>query len=337
MITSPEQVTPEWLTNVLRRAGALHDGGVGGIHTRSFDTITAKAIPLSVRYTEDATGLCPTRLFLKLGRRKSEVDFHLYLAKQTHNIPTVRCYDAYFEDSIGASHLLFDDISDTHSEHPNVIPPKLATLERLVSTIAALHRHWWEHPDLSVDSKYSDLLDDVPGFVIQQAANNYADFVDMLGDRLSDKRRNYYERIFSALPLTAWVVRLNTHRAVTLVHGDTHWWNFAYPKERGDILLLDWAVWHLNFGPSDLAYTLTLNCFPEHRERIERQLVQRYHEQLAIPDYDWEQCWQDYRMSVVFHAIWPVFWTKGLSPDIWWPSFERVLCAFEDLNCLEFV
>jgi len=338
LITDVSQVTPDWLTGVLQRAGALEHGQVTVIEAAAAATFTATAIPLRVTYSPDAPANAPERLFLKLGRRRSEVDFHNLIAPQTQNVPLIRCYEAMFVNHLGQSHVLLDDLSQTHAAPPDALPLPLATCERLVDILAALHAQWWEHPRLAGDLRPA--LDDVPGFILRQAQNRFGEFVDLLGDRLSDKRRNWYERILAALPLPAWSARLASHQAVTLAHGDTHFWNFMLPREQGDIYLIDWAVWHLDVGPSDLTYMLTQLCFPERRARIEQPLVRRYHQQLqayGVGGYDWAQCWEDYRLSLVFHTVWPIFWHGWGSADIWWRGLECFMSAFEDLGCQEFI
>jgi hypothetical protein len=173
---------------------------------------------------------------------------------------------------------------------------------------------------------------DVPGFMFAEASQHFAAFVDVLGDRLSDKRRGDYEKILAAFP------RYHPAAPRTLVHGDAHWWNFLYPHDHAanKLYLIDWAVWNVNFGVSDLAYNIALQCYPERRARIERSLVHRYHHRLqanGIQDYDWEQCWEDYRRMVIEHCLWAILWQHwNLSPNIWWLSLECTLAAFEDLH-----
>ena len=99
----------------------------------------------------------------------------------------------------------------------------------------------------------------------------------------------------------------------TLVHGDAHWGNFLYPHDPAahNLYLIDWAEWHVNLGVGDLAYNIALQCYPEHRARIERPLIRRYHDRLlahGIHDYAWEQCREDYRRMVIEQCLWPIVW-----------------------------
>jgi thiamine kinase-like enzyme len=203
-----------------------------------------------------------------------------------------------------------------------------------MDSLARFHAHWWEHPRLQID--IGALAEDIPAFLLREAQAHFADFVDFMADRLSAERRALYEKIMAQAP------RRPAH-ALTLAHGDAHFWNLLAPRNpaEGRVLMIDWAVWHLNTGPSDVAYMLAQHWYPERRARFERPLLQRYHAQLlahGITNYAWEHCWTDYRLSVVSLVLWPIFWwAHQLSPHIWWHNLERGWLAFTDLGCADFL
>jgi hypothetical protein len=338
MIANIDQVTPEWLTQVLRERGVLPRGHVITVAAQGAVSNTATAARLELVYSAEAPQAAPRRLFVKLGRRRIEVEFYQVIAPAMADPPAPRCYDAAYAPESGRSYLLFDDLSATHSVPEGVIPATLAYTERLVDVLAAFHAHWWQHPRLQSD--IARIAEDVPGYVAGVARANFADFADFLGDRLSMQRRQIYEQIFAAWPPPALVSRLAAGQHTTLVHGDTHNWNFLAPRDPAveRVRIIDWAVWHIGVGPSDLAYTIALFWFPERRARMEQNLVRQYHARLiehGVAGYSWEQCWLDYRMAVVFHLFWPLFWWRGLPQDIWWYTLERGMLAFEDLGCAE--
>src|SRR5688572_21804358 len=213
LITAANDITPEWLTGILSASGALERGHVTSVEATTQNTVTAKALPLVVRYSVDAAGSRPERLFLKLGSRKPEVDFYLHIAPWLRHVPTLRCYDAVFDG--GQTHLLFDDISSTHYAPPDALPMPLPMIERMVDILADLHHQWWEHPDLKKDGAFGTLLDNVPRYVMKQSVLHFQAFVDLLGDRLSPKRKALYERILASLPLAKWQERLAQHQNVT--------------------------------------------------------------------------------------------------------------------------
>jgi hypothetical protein len=54
------------------------------------------------------------------------------------------------------------------------------------------------------------------------------------------------------------------------------------------------------------------------------------------PGYDFDALWLDYRLSVLWQVMTPI-WQAGikLGPWIWFSHFERIMTAVDDLGCLE--
>jgi len=91
----------------------------------------------------------------------------------------------------------------------------------------------------------------------------------------------------------------------------------------------------------DLVSLMALNWFPERRGRYELPLLRRYHEALAghgVVGYGWDELWTEYRWSVAKAVAVPIWqWEHGLAAGIWFNNLERILLAFEDLDCMELV
>jgi hypothetical protein len=338
MITNIDQIMPAWLTEVLQVQGVLPQGRVTAVRTQVADSITATAARLEIEYSAEAPPAAPRRLFAKLGQRRIEVEFYRVIVPAMSGSPAPRCYAAHCSPESGGTYLLFDDLSTTHTVPEGVMPPTLVDTQRRVDALATFHAHWWQHPRLQGD--IAGIAEDVPGYVAGVARDNFAHFVDFLGDRLSEHRRQIYERIFAAWPPPALVARRAAGQHTTLVHGDTHNWNFLAPLDPAaeQVRIIDWAVWHIGVGPSDLAYMIALFWFPERRARMEPDLVRRYHARLieyGVAGYSWEQCWLDYRTAVIYHLFWPIFWHRYLPQSIWWDTLEKGMLAFDDLGCAE--
>lgn len=176
---------------------------------------------------------------------------------------------------------------------------------------------------------------------LEEAANGVRAFTGFLGDRLSADRRRVYEKFLAALPrlLTPQrAARLTAGKAVTLVHGDAHFWNFLYPHEAAQaaVHLIDWQSWDIGVGTDDLAYMIALHWYPERRRELERALISRYHQELlrqGVTNYTWPECWLDYRVSAAFNLLVPAgLWSIKAPAAIWWSHLERALWAFHDLG-----
>lgn len=339
VLTDFDQVTPDWLTGVLRVHGDLPQGEVTGVEKNVADTNTAQVAQLRLTYSDDAPEAAPGRLFLKFSDRRREVDFYRLIVPATADPPTLICYDAGYSEALNRAHLLLEDVSKTHAEPVKALPPTRPQYEAMLDVLACFHAQWWEHPRLSGD--LADLGGAVRNFACSVAQEQFGSFVDFLDDRLSVARRKIYERVFAAWPPAPRAVRLRTGKALTITHGDAHAWNFMHPvsPEAGSLVIVDWAVWQVSVCTDDLAYMIAMHDYPDHRARMEKALVRTYYDRLleyGVDNYEWDQCWLDYRISVIGNLFWPVFhWSVQGAPDLWWPNLERSLLAFEDLDCAE--
>jgi hypothetical protein len=90
---------------------------------------------------------------------------------------------------------------------------------------------------------------------------------------------------------------------------------------------------------NDLAYMMALMWGPDLRGRWEQPLLRRYHQRLAerVRNYGWDQLWWDYRFAVVIHLFTPVHQAAGgqVPAETWRRKLERIVQAFDDLDCRE--
>ena len=352
VIKSAGEVTPEWLTETLRRNGFLARGGVAGVAVKLTRTMPVSVVSrLEVAYTAGAAAGAPAHLFLKLSnhdfpldaprdRPPAEIVFYTTVVPEMHDPPVVRCYDTAYSPDTGRSHLLLEDLTGTHRQPSPHLPPTFAESEREVDALAAVHAQWWEHPRLGNEIGRLLGAGDVEG-IARRNASDFERFADALGDRLSPARRRLYVKVIAAFP-EPWE-RLTDAKGLTLTHGDAHFGNFLHPLDArgGRTYLIDWQLWHPHIGPRDLAYMMTLFWYPERRARMEETLLRRYHRGLAaggVGGYTWEECTEDYRWSALRNIFIPVLqWSRGMPGWLWWSQLEKSLAAFEDLRCIELV
>ena len=350
VLRGAEEATPAWLTETLRRDGALARGTVVAVRPEASRSLLISDVSrLEIEYSPDATPDAPRSLFLKISRpvfqpeasvdhSHKEFEFYTSIAREMPDAPAPRCYDAAFSAETRRSHLLLEDLTDTHSQPPSPMPPSAGHCEQAVDCLARVHAFWWEHPRLGAGVRELLTESDV-GRVARAASEKFARFADFLGDRLSPRRRALYERVMACFP-APWE-RLTAAKGLTLTHGDAHTWNFMYPREGGArrTVLIDWQLWHPHVGARDLAFMMTLYWYPERRALLEEKLLRRYHERLSewgVESYGWDECLTDYRWSALRNLFVPVWqWAGGMPPTVWWSSLERAALAFEDLRCGE--
>jgi hypothetical protein len=317
-------------------------------------SITSLAARLRLCYDSSARGERPDYLFIKMRRNEqgnnfdticqAEVSFYRLVAKHVSTckkINLLQCYHTELDKETGSFHILLQDIGDTHemiTEWP--VPPKLPDCYHAIESLACLHAYFWDHPELDMLHKCQPHPQPDHNVIIQTTKQ----FLDYLDDRISTERRHLYEKIVYALP-NIFAKRIAERPAgkpgLTLTHGDAHFWNFMFPKNRNKepIYLIDWQSFAVEIAMFDIAYMMAFHWFPERRSRFEDQLLSRYHSMIVeqgVGNYSLDECYLDYRRSALVMVLIPAFqWISRSPASIWWPHLERAFLAIDDMDCLE--
>jgi hypothetical protein len=343
----PPAANAERLTEALRKSGSLGDGRVCNIAAvGSFAKLRSHTFRLRLDYEGPADD-APRSVILKMGHldgeghssyaNAHEIAFYrdVALALPARVVP--RCFEAVEATGTRAWHLLLEDLTESHciaTEWP--LPPTVAQCESIVQAWARFHAAWWDDPRLGVSvGKWSDAAGwEQP---LQNLAAQVAWFTDRFGELLSPERRDLYRRLLDRAP--GLLARYSSHRNLTLIHGDAHWWNCFVPREGGDVRLIDWEDWSIDTATDDLAYMMAMLWYPDRRRLMERPLLDRYHAALlaqGVGGYDRQALDHDYRLSALWLIMRPVAQAaNNIPPRVWWLNLERIMMAVDDLNCRE--
>jgi Ecdysteroid kinase-like family len=284
------------------------------------------------------TGL-PERLDAVSDQGHREVSFYADVASDMPEGLVPRCFEARYNRGANTWHLLLEDLTDSHSIATTwPIPPTLPQCEAMVRALARTHVHWWDSPRLGTTiGRWID--DDTWDRNMSEFATVFERFASHLGDRLSIERRVLYKQFIQAAPRLL-SQRYQSHRNMTVVHGDAHLWNFFLPRDGGsDIRIFDWQNWGIDFAATDLAYMMATHWYPERRRRMEQPLLDHYHTALqeqGVHDFSRAALGEDYRLAVLFQLMRLVRqFNAGLPPLIWWGHLERVVLTIDELGCRE--
>ncbi|MHA2393174.1 MAG: oxidoreductase family protein [Promethearchaeota archaeon] len=366
VIIDIELLTPEWLTSIFKKKGYLNQGKVTKIIKKNSQlTLSSNVYFLEIHFSRNAQTIpASPGIFVKIPRPndvtkflgKHETKFYNIIAETLNEKPIPNCYDAAFSEETGLSHIILENLSDTHIDLPPV-PPSKQYCERAIDCIAELHAFWWNHHILKDLSKHSFMTLKLFSLIIlRENSFNEKEVFDyfkshnkllkqyskkFFGDRISDERKELFKTVFSQYPQL--IYNRMKKRNITIIHNDAHFWNFLYPKdmdnEKNKACLTDWASWGIGVGCQDVAFLMGVFLSPESRCLMEKDLIKRYYNKLlkfGVENYSWDECWYDYKFHALLNLYRVIEWWYRRTPSkTLWPLVENSICTIEDLNCMD--
>ena len=315
LVAEPELVTPGWLTDVLRQAGAITDGtAVASFRSTPIGT---GQVGSNVRYALDYDGPAgPATVVCKFGSREpasaaaavglrlyeTEVAFYLDLAS-TVDVSRPHCYFAVVEPGTADVVLVMEDLSPAE-QGDQIEGCTVAQAELAVDEAARLHGPRWADPTLAELGWLN--RDDGLGALLPMAWDSFVERYQSALDPVTLETGAELVGLLAATPVR--------HRPVrTAIHGDFRLDNMLFGTSAGGrpLTVVDWQTVQLGVGAQDVAYFLGNAFEPGLRRSCERALLARYHRALvddyAVVDYPFAQCWSEYvtfaHASLVM-AIW---------------------------------
>ncbi|MBF6171894.1 phosphotransferase family protein [Nocardia blacklockiae] len=317
--TSAAELTPAWLTGLLRSAG--HDVVVDGVEATPVGSgQMAGSYRLALRY-RGATDL-PARMVAKLatgnadqrrfgsGAFRNEVLFYRTLAA-TVRVPLARCHAAVASDSGSEFVLLLDDLAPA-VQGDQIAGCGVAQARAVAVAAAGLHGPRWCDPTLLAE----------PGMALPTAADRelmdsvLAPMTDAFRDRFADRLSRAESATLDWLVDTAgdWLVAPVRHFA--LLHGDLRVDNVMFGPD-GSVTIIDWQTITPGQPLRDIAFLLATSLPTPDRRAHERAIVADYHAALTrhgVTDYPFDDCWRDYAAALVQAPLIIVFGCAAAQP-----------------------
>lgn len=252
-------------------------------------------------------------------------------------------YGGEINEQSRRGYLLLGDITETYDKVSASWPSsnkKLESLEPVVDVLLRLHVHWWGHRSLEDDLfmrpqggplrlAHATTPETIENYV-QALQHSFPHIVDSLKPDLSPDWIAICEQ---AVHSWASLLTRRVHRGekLTLLHGDFHIWNLFFPRhpQPDHPLVADWETYKRGIGVYDLAYLLLTSLNISMRREQEKALLKRYHHGLqaaGIDGYSWQDCVQDYRLSIIANLFPPLMWRRV-------ESLRPVMAAFVDWQC----
>ncbi len=306
----PDEITPDWLTQTLRRSGVL-DSRVR-VRDVSLDdpgrnaSYAGYVSRISIEYDGDharppATMIlklpAPERMIQRLFRSiyRKEVLFYRYLAHQS-TMPVPDCYAALTNRDSSRTLLLLEDLTRhaTIGDHDDGCSFEQAS--HALSTLARFHAAWWMHPELE---KYPWLgryrVDSRQNWAIYAGA--WLPFMIRLGRVTPDEALGLFRSLWR---YRHRLIELEAGRPHSLQHGDFRLANLAFSPD--DVYAFDWQVVRIGPPMFDVAWFI-LTAFQNHeRHQFEAELLRSYHVALVgsgVVAYSFEEMIEDYRFALL--------------------------------------
>ena len=337
---APDEVTPAWLTTVLRDAGLLRETEVASIawepigEEQGFTGVVAR---FHVRYaSETPRATAPPALVAKFptaprptpsgyataqardaaaarshyARCAREVAFYRTIAPIGPALAP-RLYYGAADDATGRVVLLLEDLSGARAgDVLRGCSPAEAAL--VLDAVAPFHAHWWGRADLPWLPRWAG------DYHARQ--ERYARQVDP-----------FLERYGAHLPATvraavhglrrgyAGVLAALDRAPATVIHADLHLDNvlFAPPDTDPPAVVLDWQGVAWGAAAIDVAFFLVGSLAPDDRRSAEDDLLRRYLARLAahgVAGYPMARMRDDLCLALLWHLAGTVGWLAGADP-----------------------
>lgn len=354
--TSPEGLTPGWMTWALRCGGALPEGTVTAVEAEVIGAgvgFIGTVARLTLSYDGAAPG-APATVIAKLpsddpgsrmvgvafGLYEREVRFYSDLASDC-GLPAPKAYFSEYDAAAGQAAILLEDLS-SGAFGDQVAGATLVEAEMAIDALGPFHAKWWGSPELANYPWITSGTETIRQPIQMMYAAVWPVALERFGHLLPENLRplipDFGRRTMVALDQMALGPE-------TLCHGDYRTDNmfFGAPGSDRPLVVCDWQGPGRATGVVDAAYFITGSMDPEARRKHEDDLLRRYHHHLlegGVRDYSFEQLKTDYRGyfagviagSVVLLGTLPEGNDRGRR--LIETSIERFITAMEDHDSL---
>jgi hypothetical protein len=308
LLDAPDAITPEWMTEVLRGSGAIHDARVVGMERREVGTGQMGA---SVRFGLDydrAEAGAPDAVVGKFpsadptsratgagqGAYLKEVRFYQEL-QGTVGICTPHCHFARIEPTTGSFVLVLEDLSPA-VQGDQIAGCGVEQAALALSELAKLHApRWGDAALLGLEWMNAPSPD---GSALLQAIYQgvFPGFVERYQDAIPSEHLALAERLGRSL--AGWANAM-ADGPLSVTHGDYRLDNMLFGSAEGGhpLAVVDWQTCGVGPPAADASYFLGASLLPEVRRQHEQTLLRDYHAALlaaGVEGYDWDQCLADY-------------------------------------------
>lgn len=257
-------------------------------------------------------------------------------------LPVPLCHLAHTEPEHEEFVLVLEDLRH-FAQTDQATGASLEHARLAVEAVARMHGRWWDDPR-------QDAFEWMPRIdgplerdqTLEVYNDGWAPFLARFGDDLSSEQIEAGSLIRLKFP---GVIDRLGRQPTTIVHGDYRIDNlfFDVTSPSRPLVAIDWQIAMRSRGLVDVAYFIGGSLRVDDRRRYERMLIDEYHAVLTscgVRDYSAEDCWTDYRWSLLYATVYPVDagsfdlpTDHAVSMVRHWAT--RFFAAVTDLECVE--
>jgi Ecdysteroid kinase-like family len=340
--TTVAELTPTYLTEVLRHSGHLAAGEVIGVESNIVGTgvgFVGQLARLELTYSGDPGDLPPTMvakfpndfpmardIAQAYGFYRTEAECYRQARHGELGVPTPDIYVAEVSDDDRGTLILMQDLSDGRMAD-QVEGASLADAQAVIDVGAQLHATWWQSPKLDQLEWLRPLNNPAYKAGQQQFQASLPVFADLFGHLLPAGTLDVAERVGGQLARSYdWTV---DNRPLTLAHVDFRLDNFFFDRPNAPVTVIDWQLSVRSLGVGDISYFITQSMSTEMRREHGMSLLHRWHDALVergVSGYSYEDAYADFRRAALFQLTIPVVGASNLDP-----ANERGLALLECL------
>jgi hypothetical protein len=345
-----DAIDAAWMTNVLRDAGVLGDGGRVTCAERATCGTGQLADSYRFTLTYDAPHRGPATVVGKFpsedptsrafgkqsGYYRSEIRFYQEIAPTLVDLALPTALHAGLAENESDFVLLMDDLAPARTVD-QLVGCTADEAALVMEQAAALHADSWQSTQLAgvawlkgTVASFTHITDNFP-----QTAGT---FLEKFGDLVPEADVQEAARLNDQLD--AWKRVLNAPQC--LWHSDLRADNLLFDARGGAIpvAVLDWQGVGYGCGTIDVAYYLSTSLTTADRRAHERDLVAHYHDKLVslgVTGYSADQCWEDYRVLAIHPLQTGVFGVGAVKrsergDEMWRVWIERSAAQTRDLD-----
>ena len=317
----PDEITPQWLTEVLTEAGVLTNSNIKNIKIEMMAEGKAwlsKIVKIEVEYETPIDNapqsfvikmLAESRMFREFSYEmdafKREIRFYTEVAP---NLP-IRFPKLYYSlNGLKNNLMIMEDLSYL-TPGDQVVGMSNEQVLLALESIAKYHSCYWENVAL-------DSISWMPtsNNVHQDYVENWDSFVELCSYFIDPEGLKIGEKL---KPHINWLFDEISKSPRTLIHDDMKEDNllFGEPGTKEAVVILDWQFATRSTGVIDVARLIGGSQTPIVREGHQFESLRYWYELLfenGVKYYSWDEAQRDFKFAALSSLVFPVHFHKGI-------------------------